>query len=65
MYTYNDKTIAQYEVDGIDTRDYPDFCDSYISWACYKDGTELTDTELEQLNEDSTLVHDMVYNYLF
>jgi hypothetical protein len=39
------------EVTGVDTRDYPDFCDAYICNATWEDGTELTDAELEQLNE--------------
>jgi hypothetical protein len=41
------------EIDGIDERDAPDFVDSYISYAEWEDGTELTDDELEQLNDRS------------
>ena len=41
------------EIDGIDERDAPDFVDSYISYAEWKNGTELTDDELEQLNDMS------------
>jgi hypothetical protein len=40
------------EVSSVDTRDYPDFCDAYICSATWQDGTALTDSELEQLNED-------------
>jgi hypothetical protein len=39
------------EVDGVDGRDYPDFCDAYFSYAEYQDGTVLTDDELEALTE--------------
>lgn len=39
--------------------DYPDFCDAYISYAEFKDGTVLTDAQLEQLNDEE---HDMVYS---
>ena len=35
------------EIDGIDTRDYPDFCDVYISYAEFTDGTPLSDDEME------------------
>lgn len=38
-------------IDGIDTTDYPDFCDSYISSCEFVDGTELNDDELDQLKE--------------
>ena len=39
------------QVDGVDGRDYPDFCDAYFSYAEYQDGTVLTDDELEELSE--------------
>ena len=38
------------EIDGVDSRDYPDFVDSYVSYAEWNDGIELTDEELEHLN---------------
>ena len=55
----NNKTVdmSSIEIDGIDTDDYPDFCDAYISKAKFEDGTELTDTELELLQEE--LHYDM------
>ncbi len=53
------------DLDGIDTSDYPDFCDAYISYACWKDGTELTDSELDQLNDNSSLVYDLVIERLY
>mgnify|MGYP003965868655 FL=1 len=56
--------ISDVEVDGIDTRDYPDFCDAFISYAEY-DGREMTDEELDTLNEDSDFVYEAVQNYLF
>lgn len=51
------------EIDGIDTSDYPDFVDAYISYAEYADGTPLTDEELVQFQEEnydlvSELIHD-------
>ncbi len=39
------------EVDGIDTKDYPDFCDAYFSKGFFVDGTELTGDQLDQLGE--------------
>jgi len=52
-------------VDGIDMRDYPDFCDGYFSEGCYLDGTPLPDDVLEALSEDFTLldqkIMDMIY----
>jgi predicted neuraminidase len=59
---------TDFAVDGIDTKDYPDFCDAYIMEASvYQNGTwrEATEDELDELNEDSDLVYKCVEDYLF
>ena len=56
--------IDNIEVHGIDTNDYPDFTDAFISYADYN-GVEMTDEQLEALNEDYSFVHDCVYTHLF
>ena len=54
------------EVQGIDTRDYPDFCDAYISSAVWSDTLEeLTEDELEELNQDGQLVYECVIEKLY
>ena len=58
------KLIDNIEVDGIDTRDYPDFSDAFIASADY-DGKPMTDEQLEELNEDSDFVYECVQNHLF
>ena len=61
--------FTDYEIDGIDHNDYPDFCDAYISsaTAIEPDGTmrEATDDELDKLNEDGDLIHQLVYERLY
>ncbi len=52
--------ISDVEVDGIDTNDYPDFCDAFISNASY-DGRDITEEELEALNDDSEFVYECAY----
>ena len=52
------------EIDGINPRDYPDFCDAFILEASYK-GREMTDEELEALNEDSDFVYEQVMEHLY
>ena len=55
-------------VDGIDTTDYPDFCDAYIdSASVLEDGEwrEATDAELDELNNDYDLVRECVESELF
>jgi len=56
--------IKVHSIDDIDTRDYPDFCDAYISEADY-DGVPMTDEQLEELNEDGAFVHEAIFDYLF
>lgn len=59
---------SDFEVDGIDTRDYPDFCDAHICDAnVYENGEwrQATDEEIDELNEDSDLVYSCVENYLY
>ena len=56
--------IDNIEVDGIDYNDYPDFCDAFIMSADY-DGKEMTEDEIDELNEDREFVLECVMNYLF
>lgn len=65
MATLNGRKVVDLEVDGIDLRDSPDFADAYFSYACYEDGTELTDDELEQLTEQNPdVLHEKVFDSL-
>ena len=60
----NGKEIGDVEIDGVDTRDYPDFCDAYFACAWFEDGTELTDGELEELqNLYPEVVNEMAFEY--
>ena len=56
--------IDSVEVEGIDTRDYPDFTDAFISYA-ELDGVPLTEDQLDDLNEDRDFVYEKVLNHLF
>jgi hypothetical protein len=51
MIIFKGKKVVDLEVDGADSRDYPDFCDAYFCYACYEDGTQLTDDELNELSD--------------
>ena len=57
------KKIYNIEIDGIDTKDYPDFCDAYISSADY-DGVPMNDEQLDELNEDGDFQHECIMNDL-
>lgn len=45
---FDPKKLDNITIDGVDTGDFPDFCDTYIVSADY-DGVECTDIQLEAL----------------
>jgi hypothetical protein len=62
MIDYNQ--IDDVVVDGINYRDYPDFCDAYISEATI-DGRPASDEEIEELNKDRDFVYDKVMDKIY
>lgn len=63
-YYYLTLSVTDIEVDGIDTKDYPDFCDAFISSATVN-GRNATDDELDQLSDDGDLVYSEVERVLY
>jgi hypothetical protein len=62
----NGRPVVDAVVDGIDMRDYPDFCDAYFESACYEDGTALTDDELIDLTDQNPeTLHEMIYDQIY
>lgn len=57
--------FSSLEVSNIHMWDYPDFCDAYISSGCYLDGTELSEQDLEQLNNNRDLVYSLVEKVIY
>ena len=63
--TLNGKQVDRrsIEIDGVNSGDYPDFADAYISYAKFIDGTELSDEELNQLtDEHGDLVNELAHD---
>ena len=60
----NTKNITVIDMD-IDMQDYPEFADSFIIDAEWKDsGVELTEAELDLLNDDSDFVYEAVQDFI-
>jgi hypothetical protein len=57
------KLIDNVEFDNVDYTDYPDFCDAYICYAEYN-GIEMTDEELDALNDDNDLRYDLLMEFI-
>ena len=55
--------ITNIQIEGIDYNDSPDFVDAFISSAEY-DGKEMTEKQLDEVNENSDFVHESVNNFL-
>jgi hypothetical protein len=56
--------IKDVEIDDIDMRDYPDFCDAFLVGATYT-GRELTEDELEYIQDSNPdWFYDQVWNTL-
>lgn len=51
--------LKNIQFDGVDERDYPDFVDAHIVYAEI-DGVELTEDQLNELNNDEILVHELL-----
>ena len=49
------------EIDGIDHKDYPDYCDAYISEATV-DGVEATDDQLDKMNDNDQFRYESVWD---
>ena len=55
--TLNIQTV---QIEGVDTNDYPDFCDAFIAYAEWNDGTILTEDECEwQTNMHPDIVNQL------
>lgn len=58
----NGKQVEDIQLDSVDPADYPKFCDAFIDYAIWADtGKELTESELDLLNNDSDLVHELAH----
>ena len=55
--------ITNVFVGGIDMEDFPDFCDAYIESADY-DNREMTDEELDILNEDGSFISEHAHSQI-
>ena len=56
--------ISNIEFDGIDHKDYPDYCDAYIINADY-DGVGMTEEQLDEINDDGDFVYERLMDYLY
>lgn len=62
MLLFKNRIVKNLEIDGVDHRDYPDYCDAYFSHAEYENGTWLTEAELEELRDvHGAVLHEMAF----
>lgn len=56
--------IKNVEIEDINTKDYPDFCDAYVYYAEYN-GKPMTEEQLDALSDNSSFVHEEIINQLY
>jgi hypothetical protein len=62
MKTIDLSKVKYMQFDGIDMRDYPDFCDAYLVYGEI-DGRPLTDSEIDHINDNHyDFVNENVYD---
>jgi hypothetical protein len=61
----NNRNVVDVEIENVDPRDYPDFCDAYFCYAIWEDTKEeLTDEELMQLTKEcGDELNEMAHDY--
>ena len=58
--------VGSLEIESVCRDDYPDFCDAFISYGEFKDGTELNEDELDALNDEhGDLVYELAHESLY
>ena len=57
------KKIDNIEIDGIDTKDYPDFSNAFIISADY-DGKPMNDAQIEKINNDGQFQYECIIKSL-
>jgi hypothetical protein len=58
--------LCDVDVDGINHRDCPDYCDAFIADAYWsKTGDRLNEAEIETVNNDSSLVYEYVLERIY
>jgi hypothetical protein len=62
----NEREVEIDNVEDVDARDYPDFCDAHFTGARWTDtGEELSDSDYEQLHDThADLLWEMAYGSL-
>lgn len=58
--------VSSLEIEDVDSRDYPDFSDAFLSFGLFVDGTEMSEDELEIFRDQyGDIFWDLAYNSLY
>ena len=60
----NGKKVINIELDGLHKWDSPDYSDAFVAFACWEDGTPLTEEELDTLSDDGCQLHAHIFEVL-
>ena len=69
----NNRNVVDAEIDGVDSRDYPDFCDAYFCYAVWEDTKEdgkfiesgMSAIKIEEIKNDIKNIETLDKEYRF
>lgn len=63
VINHNGRVVTSLEVEGVCSRDYPDFCDAFFAYGVYADtGEILSNEELDELtDQNGDVVNQMAH----
>ena len=61
--TNPEPVYSNLEWEDIDHTDYPDYCDAYVC-SGLKNGVEMDEADLEELNGNTDLLHRLLFEHL-
>jgi len=65
-FDINNVNESTLELEGIDFNDYPDFCDAFIGYAEFNDGTVVPEEQMDELNEEcADMINQMAVESLY
>jgi len=63
-FDINNVNESTFEIEDVNMNDYPDFCDAFIGYAEFNDGTVVPDEQMDELNEQcDDLINELAHEY--
>lgn len=62
----NNVNTSSFELEDVVRNDYPDFCDAFIGYAEFNDGTPVPEEQMDELNEEcADMINELAHEHCF